>query len=379
MGGARGARKRRGPRAAGTGLALALTAALTAACGGGSGSSGSGGADGEEGGGGPVRVAACEGAEIRLPAPASRIVTSDAAALEILLRLGAGDRVIGTGFPPAPGALPADLDARARDVPVLGETLIDRETLLASGADAYVESFVHSSDGGATGRPTDEEFAAAGVTPVPLLATACDPAASERQDNLTLVEEDILRLGTLTGTAERAAELIAEMEQRLAPVRAFTAGVPQAERPDYFLFDYDAGTRQPMAVCNRQTGHAVITEAGARNVFASCDEAFRPTGWEEVVAADPDWIQLAVRARGSEAEREQAFDEAEEFLRTFAGTRDLAAVREGRFLRIGSEETTLAGVRTAETAREIAEALYPGRIDGANEADGSAETGGEGR
>ncbi|MDT0347566.1 ABC transporter substrate-binding protein [Streptomyces litchfieldiae] len=347
------------------GCALALTG-LLAACG--------GGPDNERVGGGtyrngfPVTVEDCAGQETTIDAAPERIVTSNAASLELLLRLGAGDRVIGTGFPPSAGALPGQLDEQARAVPVLGEGVIDRETLLGSGADLYIDTFAATGAlGGAAGFPTEEEFAAAGIAHMFLLSTACAGTLDGPREDLSAVLEDIRRLGAATGTTDRAGELVTDMTRRLDAVEAAVGGVPADERPTYWIFDHDAGTERPMAVCNRQVAHAVLTLAAVTNVFGDCDTDFRPSSWEDVVSADPDWIQLAVRNRGDAAALEAAFDEAEEFLRTHPATRGLTAVREGRFLRIGSEVTTIAGVRNAETVETIARAVHADRFPAAGE------------
>ncbi|GAA3073641.1 hypothetical protein GCM10020000_68190 [Streptomyces olivoverticillatus] len=186
--------------------------------------------------------------------------------------------------------------------------------------------------------------------------------AKAARTDLSGVEADIEELGKVTGTSKRAAELVEGMRKKTGDVQAALKDVPQDKRPTYFLFDYDAGTKQPMAVCNRQVANAVITMAGARNVFADCDGDFKPVGWEDVVAKNPDRIQLAVRNRGSEEANRKAFDEAADFLRSFPATKDLTAVKEGRFLRIGSERTTIGGVRSADTVREIAHELHPDQV-----------------
>ncbi|WP_059008232.1 ABC transporter substrate-binding protein [Streptomyces specialis] len=306
----------------------------------------------------PVTVTDCDGRETEVSEPPERIVTANGSVLELLLRLGAGDRVLGTGYPPGRGTLPGELDARAQQVPVLGETVIDSETLLGSGADLYISTFVEMHDDTGT-FPSDEEMAAAGIDQMVLASSACAPGRDEPQTDLSAVQRDIELLGRLTGTSERAAELVAEMDATLAEVGRTVAGVGEEDRPSYFFFDYDAGTEQPMAVCNRQVGNAVITLAGARNIFADCEADFRPVGWEDVVAADPDWIQLAVRDRGSAEATEAAYDEAEAFLRDFAATAGLSAVREGRFLRVPSEMTTVSGVTNADAVARIARTLHP--------------------
>ncbi|MER7986642.1 ABC transporter substrate-binding protein [Streptomyces noursei] len=347
---------------------LAAVVALTAtACGGGGGERGAG-ADGAppDRAGFPVKVADCKGTETTFTGPPRKIVTSNAAALEMLLRLGVGDRVIGTGFPPGKGTLPGDLGARAAAVPVLGTAVIPKEKLLGSGADLYIDSFAAMGGmGGAGDAPSEAEFAAAGIRHVYLASTACAATAEGPQRDLTGVEGDLTRLGAVTGTAARARALVAGMRAKVDAVHKALADVPAGERPRYFFFDFDAGTKQPMALCGKQVANAVITQAGARNVFADCDGDFKPVSWEDVVAKNPDWIQLGVRDRGSAAANAEAFDQAARFLKTFPATKDLAAVRNDRFLRIGSEPTTLPGTRTADTVEQIAHTLYPTRVKAA--------------
>nr|WP_043909234.1 ABC transporter substrate-binding protein [Kitasatospora griseola] len=305
----------------------------------------------------PVKVVDCQGRSTTFGAAPGRIVTSNAAALEMLLELGVGDRVIGTGFPPGAGYLPAGVAEQGAKIPVLGSAVPAKERLLGSGADLYIDSFASTGAmGGTGGPPSEQEFAAAGIKHVYLLSTAC---AKSTKTDLAEVEQDIKRLGAVTGTLPEADRLVAAMDGTLNKVATALGRLQGERRPGYFFFDYDAGTKQPMAVCNRQIAHAVITLAGARNVFADCDADFKAVGWEDVVARNPDWIQLGVRHRGSEDADRRAFDEAEQFLRTNPVTRELSAVRQGHLLRIGSEVTTVAGVRNADTVQQIARALHP--------------------
>ncbi|MEU4849477.1 ABC transporter substrate-binding protein [Streptomyces gilvosporeus] len=340
------------------GVAVALAAT---ACGGAADGGKNADAAGRGAGGFPVTVADCHGARTTFTAAPRKIVTSNAAALEMLLRLGAGDRVIGTGFPPGKGALTGKLGDRARSVPVLGKTVIAKEKLLGSGADLYVDTFSSMRNmGGAGSAPTEDEFRAAGIKHVSLASTACASMAKGPQKDLSGVEGDLMRLGAVTGTVPRARQLVAGMRAKTTAVHKALGDIPENKRPGYFFFDFDAGTKQPMAVCGRQVANAVITQAGARNVFASCDGDFQPVSWEDVVAKNPDWIQLAVRNRGDAAATEKAYDQAEAFLRSFPATKGLRAVRDGKFLRIGSERTTIAGVGTADTVERIAHTIHPG-------------------
>lgn len=340
-----------------TAVALSVTA-----CGGG-GQDGPEDAAGGDRPGFPVTVSDCEGEKTTFHQPPEKIVTSNASGLEMLFWLGAGDKVIGTGFPPGKGTMPGRFADRAAEVPVLGRTVIAKERLLGSGADLYVDTFSSMKNmGGAAEGPRPEEFDAAGIKHVYLHSTACAAQLDGERTDLSGVEEDIRQLGRLTGNSGRAAELVTGMREKTEAVRSAIADVPATDRPTYFYFDYDAGTKEPLAVCGRQVANAVITLAGARNVFAGCEGDFQRVGWEDVVAENPDWIQLAVRNRGSEEANREAFDEAAAFLRGHPATKGLTAVKEGHLLRIGSERTTIGGVRSADTVREIARALYPDKV-----------------
>lgn len=347
------------------GLAVVVALAATA-CGGSGEDSGAGTDKGARGAGFPVRIADCKGATTTFASAPRKIVTSNAAALEMLLRLGAGDRVIGTGFPPGKGALPGALGAQAEKVPVLGKSVIPKEKLLGSGADLYIDTFASMNImGGAGDAPTEEEFTAAGIKHLYLASTACAPMTEKPQRDLSGVEGDIKRLGAVTGTARRADALVAGMRAKTGKVHEAVGDIAPGKRPTYFFFDYDAGTKQPVAVCRRQVANAVITQAGARNVFDGCDADFKPVSWEDVVAKNPDWIQLGIRNRGDAAADAKAYDEAAAFLKNFPATKGLSAVRNGKFLRIGSARTTIAGVGNADAVEEIAHTIHPERFKAA--------------
>lgn len=346
--------------------AVVLGGLLAAGCGGGekdTADESAGKAGNTVSGDHPVTVTDCKGARTTFSAAPKKIVTSNASSLELLLRLGAGDKVIGTGFPPGKGTLPDDLDTQAQKVKVFGQNVIPKEKLLGSGADLYIDTFASMNMGGGMGdAPTEEEFKAAGIKHIYLKSTACAAASKKPVTDLSAVEADVTSLGAVTGTTAKAKELVAGMKAKVDAVRKAVGGTAESERPTYFFFDYDAGTKQPTVVCNRQVANAVITLAGARNAFADCDGDYKQVGWEDVIAENPDWIQLGVRNRGSEAANEKAFDEAEQWLKSNAATKGLKAVKESHFLRIGSERTTIAGVQNAETVEQIAKALYPGKV-----------------
>ncbi|MFJ8636700.1 ABC transporter substrate-binding protein [Streptomyces sp. NPDC093568] len=342
--------------------AVAFGGLLAAGCGSG-GDGDAGPAAGKGSAGYPVTVTDCAGARTTFTSAPRNIVTSNASSLELLLRLGAGDKVLGTGFPPGKGTLPGALDDQAQRVKVLGEHVIPKEKLLGSGADLYIDTFASMDMGAGMGEtPSEEEFKAAGIKHTFLKSTACAAMSESPVTDLSAVQDDITSLGAVTGMRAKAKELVDGMREKVDAVREAVGGTAEDERPAYFFFDYDAGTKQPIAVCNRQVANAVISLAGARNVFADCDGDYKQVGWEDVIAKNPDWIQLGVRNRGSRAANDRAFDEAQKWLESNSATKGLKAVKEGHFLRIGSERTTIGGVANADTVEEIARTLYPGKV-----------------
>ena len=338
--------------------AVVASALLLSACGGGQPAAAP---VGPAGAGFPVELENCQGSRVSFDAAPAKIVTSNASSLEMLFWLGAQDRVLGTGFPPADGTMPEPFAGAAAEIPVLGDKVIAKEKLLGSGADLYIDTFSSMGTmGGAAGvAPTEEEFASVGIKHLFLQSTACPGKSGGAVTDLSAVQEDIKRLGAMTGSSAKAADLVADMERKTGEVRDALAGVPRDQRPTYYFFDVGATPGQPVAACNQQVANAVITLAGARNVYADCSGGFKPVGWEDVVSRNPDWIQLGVRNRGDARANQAGFDEAVKFLKEFPATAGLEAVRENRFLRIPSERTTIASVRNADTVREIAATLYP--------------------
>ncbi|WP_033416647.1 ABC transporter substrate-binding protein [Streptomyces canus] len=338
-----------------------MSGLLAAGCSGGHKEAAEKGAGGAVSGSYPVSVTDCAGAKTTFDGPPRKIVTSNAAGLELLLRLGVGDRVVGTGFPSGSGTLPDGLDAEARKVKVLSKGVIPKERLLGSGADLYLDTFGAMKMNGAGEAATVDEYSAAGIKHIYLKSTACAATGEGAVTDLSAVEADIASLGAVTGAGAKAEELVAGMKRKVAAVQKAIGSTPPSARPTYFFFDYDAGTQQPVVVCNRQVANAVITLAGARNVF-DCDGTTQRVGWEDVISRNPDWIQLGVRNKGSREANDKAFAEAERWLRSNAATKGLKAVEEGHFLRIGSERTTIAGVENADTVETIARSLYPNKV-----------------
>jgi iron complex transport system substrate-binding protein len=100
--------------------------------------------------------------------------------------------------------------------------------------------------------------------------------------------ENIRRVGELTGTFERAEQVIGRLHARIQQVRRRVAGVPR--RPRLY---WEWWPKPLFAPGGRNWLTPVSELAGCVNITGEVDAAaVRPT-WEEVVAADPELILLA--------------------------------------------------------------------------------------
>src|SRR5690606_25234642 len=73
------------------------------------------------------------GMTVSIPAPPERVVTIKSTALEMLLALGLGDRIVGRAFEDGP--LPAEWAGEADGIPVLSEKLPSHEVVLETEPD----------------------------------------------------------------------------------------------------------------------------------------------------------------------------------------------------------------------------------------------------
>ncbi|MDI9929707.1 ABC transporter substrate-binding protein [Rhodococcus sp. IEGM 1354] len=302
----------------------------------------------------PITVQDCGGRPTTFDAAPEKVVTANLAALELVIRLGKSDRVAGTGWATGIATLPDDVREIAQSTPVLSAGAIPKEVLLTAGADAYIDAFGSMQMMGGDGM-SEQDFADAGMSHVFLASSACASTLPAARANLDEVYRDIENIGAVLDASGAAADLI---EQMRSTVSAATAGASApSERPSVFYYSPDATSQGMTTVGGKQIANAVYELAGARNAFADDTTSMKPVSWEDVIAADPDYIQIATRHKASPEERAAAFAAAVDTLRNDPRARDLRAVREGRFIDLGAEETTLPGIENADAVATIAEAI----------------------
>lgn len=318
--------------AAGAGLVAVL-----AACSPG-GASGSASPSGTAGPGDvyPLTLDNC-GTQVTFDRAPERVVTIKSTSTEMLLALGLEDRIVGTAF--ADGPVPDEWADAAAGLEVVSDNVPGREAVLALQPDLVYGGWESNfSDDGAGDRAT---LAGDGI------ATYVSPAACKGEgyqpDPLTFdaLFDEIREVATIFDVPERAEELIADQQAELDTVE------PPAE-PTTALW-YSSGTDQPYVGAGIGAPQMVLDAVGLTNVFADVHDTWTSTGWEQVVAADPDVIVL-VDATWNTADSKIAL------LEENAATNQLRAVREQRYLTLPFPAAE-AGVRSASAVVDLAEQL----------------------
>jgi len=201
--------------------------------------------------------------------------------------------------------------------------------------------------------PTEAEYKAAGIKHIYLKSTACAAARKNPVTDLSAVEDDITPR-RVTGTGAKAEQLVAAMKQKVDAVR--TGSRHAASSGPRTSSSTTTPAQAASVVCNasRQRGdHA----GGARNVFATATATTSRS--LETSSPEPGLDPAGVRnrRRGGEQEGVRRARMAGEQ----CGDQGLTAVKEHHFLRIGSEQTTIAGSPTPTRSRRSPRPSTPAR------------------
>ncbi len=201
------------------------------------------------------------GREIRLKAPAKRIITLAPHATELLYAAGAGDRLIGTvdysDFPPA-----------AKKIPRVGSyDRFDLEAISALKPDLIIAW--------ETGNP------AAQVDKLKALGLTVYVTQPNRMED---VAGQLEQLGRLAGTEATANAAAAQFRQRLDSLRRSNASKPKIR-----VF-YQIWVTPLMTVGGPQIITSAIELCGGENVFGHLAQMAPVVSVEAVLAADPEAI-----------------------------------------------------------------------------------------
>ncbi|MHB1065360.1 MAG: putative F420-0 ABC transporter substrate-binding protein [Georgenia sp.] len=281
----------------------------------------------------PLTVTTC-GTRTTLEAPPQRIVTIKSSATEMVLALGAGDRLVGTAF--ADGPVPDALAGAAAEVPVLAEQNPAPEAVLDLEPDLVYAGWESnlSADGAGERGMYEGLGIATYISPAACKAPEYKPTRLTFED----VFAEITDMGAVLGDPDAAADLIGEQRAALDAVEPSTAGLS--------ALWYSSGEDTPYVGAGAGTPQMIMDAVGLTNVAADVTDTWTSLGWEAVADRAPDVIVL-VDAAWNTAEHKIALLEANPV------TAMLPAVRQGRYLTVPFPATE-AGVRNVGAVVDLA-------------------------
>ena len=288
----------------------------------------------------PVRVDNC-GEPVELAARPERIVTIKSSATEMVLALGAGDRIVGTGFPDGP--VPPELAAQAADLPVLSDKVPSAEVVLQAEPDLVMAGWESNLTAeGAGDRPT---LAGLGVATYVSPAACKDPQHRPARLSFEDVFAEIREAGRLLGAVQEAADLVASQEDLLETVEPDDRGLT--------ALWYSSGTDIPYVGAGIGAPQMIMDALGLTNIAGEVPDTWASFSWEETAQHDPDLIVLVDSTWNSAEKKKQ-------LLRESPATANLTAVQAERYLVVPFAATE-AGVRNVAATVDLAQQL--GRLD----------------
>jgi iron complex transport system substrate-binding protein len=265
------------------------------------------------------------GRQVTISAPAQRIVSLAPSITEQLFAVGAGDRVVGVtlydNYPP-----------QVQQVERVGGYVtksISVEKILSLKPDLILA------------RGVIQQGVIVAVERVGIAAVALEP------QNVEEVYATTVLIGQLTAQEQQAAQVVADMRQRVGHVRERVAAIPREQRVTVFYKAYD----EPLIAAGPSTfiGH-MIELAGGTNIFADRPESYPQISAEEVLRRNPAVI-LGPLTRSGNLSLTQTGQRP--------GWQHLAAVQHARVYLLDDDLISRPGPRLPEALEAIARVLYP--------------------
>ena len=281
----------------------------------------------------PVTVDNC-GTEVTFDAAPKRVVTIKSTSTEMLLALGLGDRIVGTGFQDGP--VPEQWADAAANLISLADKVPSEEVVLEKQPDlVYAGWESNFSAEGAGERP---ELASLGVASY-VSPSACQSSGQPAKLSFDDVFADITEIASIFRVD--ASELLASQRATLESIQ------PVGDGRTALWFSSGADT--PYVGAGIGAPELLLETVGLENIAGDLDATWAPYNWEAVVDADPDFIVL-VDATWNSADKKIGL------LQANPATANLSAVVNSRYL-IVPFAASEAGVRSVEAAKSLADQI----------------------
>ncbi|GAA4547762.1 ABC transporter substrate-binding protein [Amycolatopsis samaneae] len=265
------------------------------------------------------------GTDVTYQAAPQRVVTLNQTAAEILIHLGVGDRIVGSGYEVY--QVPDEIAGPYKKIPILsgrGQE-IKHEKLLEAQPD-----FVYSSFGSfftAASAGDRAELHKLGV-PTYLTEFDCTEHVSVPGANFPMMYEEYRRLAKIFDVPAAGEKLAAEQQ---AMIDKALAGYRKRDKPLKVMWFYSTYSGTPWAAGPGGLPQNISDLLGIENIFADVSTKMAEVSWDTVAARDPDVIILADLTRG---EPNDTAREKIDLLKKDPLTSKLGAVTADRFITV---------------------------------------------
>ena len=297
----------------------------------------------------PVTIQDCDGRATTYDKAPERVVTFDPAVVEALLLLGLQDRIVGyTDFQtPEQRWAPTKADFEALNRINDGTNYPSKEAVVALAPD-LVMSIYPSALLNNTTLPDREGWAKLGINAY-LTQSGCDQGATPRTD-LSLLYTDLRNFGLLFGVQERAEAEIAKLQAR---IEALQAKAQAAGVKPLTIWTY-SGEEEPFPAGAVNTANAIISMAGAKNVFADMLKSWDTVSWEEIVKRNPDAIWIMTSAGSGYIEEAEGIKQK---LAADPRLTNVTAVRNAAYVIVSYNEGGVASPRNVDALEQMIDGL----------------------
>lgn len=272
----------------------------------------------------PLTVKDATGTEITFEKAPERIVSTSPSETEILFALGLGDKIYGV----------SDFDDYPKEAltkpKVGGVTKPNEEVIIAASPDLVVGGISMKDD-------IAEKFRGLGLK---LYKT--EPKKIED------ILNNIIQIGIITDTQQRAEELVAQMKEDIRVVKEATATINEEDKKKVYI-EFSPG----WTVGKGEFMDELITMAGGVNI-ASDMEGWNAINEEKIIQENP-----AVILYTADIVDEKSGKPLEELIKSRNGWDKITAVQEDHLTGIEGNIMSRPGPRITDALKQIAEAIYP--------------------
>lgn len=257
-----------------------------------------------------------------------RIVSASGFTTEMLLALGLGDKIVGYSY------MDNEIFPEYKDVfdtlTCLSDTNPSQEVLLSVEPDFLTGWASTFSD-----HNFNPEFCESnGIS-------WYVPKVEGENASLDQVYEDLTNLGEIFGVQDKAAEVVTDMQDRIAAVET---AVKDQEPVSVFI--YDSGEDEAFTLGSGLASD-MIAKAGGKNVFEGDFNYWGSVSWESVLDANPEYI-IIMDYLASDPLQDKI-----DFLNSNEALQNVDAVKNGNIFSLGLTDVT-GGVRNAEAIETMA-------------------------